>query len=124
MGNRVVSKLSAALIVLVAAQTVTKANAGCLAHPEQYRLQSDTVHWSIVIAAGSGCIQGLRGRTVLLEKISIVDQPKTGNLVLDGPSFRYSATPAAGVDSFKLLITGTSVRIYGSSLIEVDVAVR
>jgi hypothetical protein len=112
------------VFALVLAQSVTIVKAGCLARPEQYRLQSDTVHWSMVIAAGTQCIQGLRGKTILLENVSVVDQPKIGSLILDGPSFRYSANAGRGTDSFRLLITGTSVRIRGSSFIEVEVAVQ
>jgi hypothetical protein len=124
MRKPTVRDLSLTLFSLVLAQAATTAKAGCLARPEQYRLQSDTVHWSIVIAAGSACIQGLRGRTILLDSVSIVDQPKTGSLILDGPSFRYSATAVRGTDSFRLLTTGTSVRIHGNSFIDVEVAVQ
>jgi hypothetical protein len=59
----------------------------CLSRPDSFRLQSDTVLWSMVIARGDECIQGLRGKTMLLETVSIVEQPKTGRIVLQGPSF-------------------------------------
>ena len=51
----------------------------CLSRPDLFRLQSDTVLWSMVIARGDECIQGLRGKAMLLETVSIVEQPKRTN---------------------------------------------
>jgi hypothetical protein len=96
----------------------------CLSHPPPVRLASDTVQWSIVIARGNECIQGLRGKTMLFESVSIIDQPKTGRVVLQGPSFRYYAGPEPGSDSFGLTIAGTSLRMHGTSTVKVDVQVR
>jgi len=124
MRTGTIQSLSLLVAALVLLQTATMAKAGCVVRPEQYQLQSDTVHWSISIAAGTQCIQGLRGKTILLEGVSIVDQPKTGNLTLNGPSFHYFANAAQGTDSFRLLLTGTSVRIHGYSYIAVDVTVE
>jgi hypothetical protein len=103
----------------------TMANAGdCLLHPDPFRLQSDTVQWSMVIARGEECIQGLRGKTMIFESVSVVEQPKTGRVVLQGPSFRYSAGPEAGSDSFRLVIAGSSMRMNGTSTVRVEVQVR
>src|ERR1700756_465833 len=107
MRNGTGQSLSLLLSAFVLAQATTMARAGCLARPELYRLQSDSVHWSISLAAGTQCVQGLRGKTILLEDVSILDQPKTGNLTIEGPSFRYVANTAPGTDSFRLLLTGT-----------------
>jgi len=58
----------------------------------------------------------------MIENISITEQPKSGRLVVQGPSFRYFSNPGAhGIDSFKLSISGTSLRINGTSAIEVEV---
>jgi hypothetical protein len=111
---------------LLALGSVAKARAGgnCLLHPEPFRLQSDTVHWSIKINAGAECIQGLRWSIIMIDDISIVDHPKLGRLLVQGPSFRYFSNPGArGTDSFKLSIKGTSLRISGVSTIDVDVAI-
>jgi hypothetical protein len=120
--------LSSALLGFVLAWSPTLALAGgnCLLHPDAFRLQSDTVHWSVKIESGGECIQGLRWSTIMIENISIIDQPKLGRLLLQGPSFRYFSNPGAqqGTDSFKLSISGTSVRLKGTSLIEVVVAVH
>jgi hypothetical protein len=122
--NSLVGILSLALAALALTQTTAVARSGCLPRPELFKLESDTVHWSMVIGAGSECVQGLRGKTMLLEDVSIVDQPKTGRLVLEGPAFLYSANAVPGADSFKLSVTGTSARIHGNSFIVVDVAVQ
>jgi hypothetical protein len=96
----------------------------CLVHPEPFQLRSDSVQWTMVVARGSECIQGLRGKAMILESVSVLDRPKTGLVVLQGPSFRYSAGPEAGSDSFKLVIVGSSMRMHGTSTVSVDVQVR
>jgi hypothetical protein len=112
-------------LVLAWSPTTAQAGGNCLLHPEPFRLQSDTVRWSIKIASGAECIQGLRWSTIMIEDISIADQPKLGRLSLQGPSFRYFSNPGAhGTDSFKLSITGASLRQNGVSSIEVDVTVQ
>jgi hypothetical protein len=104
---------------------MAQAGGNCLLHPEPFLLQSDTVHWSVKINSGAECVQGLRWSTMMIDDISILDQPKLGRLVLQGPSFRYFSDPGArGTDSFKLSITGTSLRLKGNSVIEVDVTVQ
>jgi hypothetical protein len=97
---------------------------GCVSSPDSFRLQSDTVQWSMVIARGDECIQGLRGKTMLLETVSVVEQPKTGRIILQGPSFRYFAGPEAGLDSFRLVIVGSSLRMNGTSTVNVEVQIR
>jgi len=78
----------------------------------------------MVLGRGSQCIQGLRGGTMVLESIAVLEQPKAGLIVLQGPSFRYSAGPEVGSDSFKIAIVGTSGHMHGSSIVAVDVQVR
>ena len=113
------------MIVLARVITPAVAEAGnCLSKPPPFVLQSDTVEWSMVVGRGSECIQGLRGRTMVLESIAVLEQPKAGLIVLQGPSFRYSAGPEVGSDSFKIAIVGTSGHMHGSSIVAVDVQVR
>jgi hypothetical protein len=119
--------LSTPLLALLLAWSPTMVQSGgnCLLHPEPFRLQSDTVHWSMMIISGAECIQGLRWSTLMIDNISIIDQPKLGRLSLQGPSFRYFSNAGAhGNDSFKLRVAGTSLRLNGASVIEVDVAVH
>ena len=96
----------------------------CVSHPAPLRLVSDTVQWSMVIARGDECIQGLRGRTMIFEGVSVVEPPKAGRVILQGPSFRYFAGPEAGSDSFRLAIVGSSLRMKGTSTVAVEVQVR
>jgi len=58
---------------------------------------------------------------MVLESVSVLEQPKVGQLILQGPSFRYPADPDAGSDSFKIMIVEASTRIHGSSVVTVDV---
>jgi hypothetical protein len=118
-------KSRSVILFLAATLAPTMAVAGnCLSRPAPFVLQSDMVEWSMVIGRGSECIQGLRGRTMVLESVSILEQPKTGQIMLQGPSFRYSAGLETGVDTFKLAIVGTSTRIHGSSVVTVNVEIR
>ena len=96
----------------------------CVSHPGPLRLESDTVQWSIVIARGDECIQGLRGKTMIFESVSAIEQPKTGRVVLQGPSFHYYAGADAGSDSFRLQVVGSSMRMHGTSTVDVVVQVR
>jgi hypothetical protein len=119
------SLLGLPVICVAAMLGPTGAVAGnCLSRPAPFALQSDIVEWSMVVGRGSECIQGLRGRTMVLESVSILESPKTGQIVLQGPSFRYSASPEMGSDTFKLAIVGTSTRIHGSSVVTVNVQIR
>jgi hypothetical protein len=127
MKSRSFQNLTLALAgsVLACFPITAQAGGNCLLHPEPFRLQSDTVHWSIKIISGAECIQGLRWSTIMIDVISIVDQPRLGRLLLQGPSFRYFSNPGAhGTDSFKLSINGTSLRLSGVSSIEVDVTIQ
>jgi hypothetical protein len=95
-----------------------------LSHPAPFELESDTVHWSIVIARGNDCIQGLRGGRMVFESAALVEPAKTGKVVVQGPSFHYYAGDAAGTDSFGLTVVGTAMRMRGTSTVKVDVEVR
>jgi hypothetical protein len=109
-------------IGVISSPAAALAGGTCLLHPEPFKLQSDTVRWSIRINSGGECIQGLRWSTILIDNIAVTEQPKAGRLVVQGPSFRYFSNPGAGsADSFKLSISGTSLHINGTSSIEVHV---
>lgn len=95
----------------------------CILHPQPFKLRSDTIRWSIKIKSGAQCIQGLRWSTFMIDKISIVEAPKSGHLVLDGPSFRYmSDAVGQGSDYFRIAVSGSSLRVDGTSTVEVDVS--
>ena len=96
----------------------------CIHRPDGFQLRSDTVNWEITIGVGSECLQGLRGRAMLIDAVRIVEMPKAGKVTISGPSFRYAAPPQATSDSFKLEVTGEDHRIRGASIIEIDITAR
>lgn len=61
---------------------------------------------------------------MIFESVSAIEQPKMGRVVLQGPSFHYYAAADAGSDSFRLLIVGSSMRMRGTSTVDVVVQVR
>jgi hypothetical protein len=91
----------------------------------QFALASDTVQWSMTLAEGSECIQGLRHGAMLIEDVQLAAPPKHGYLTIQGPSFRYRPHPGfKGRDAFSLAISGTRLRIPGNSTVEIEVTVR
>ncbi|WP_050032373.1 hypothetical protein [Bradyrhizobium sp. LTSP857] len=119
--TKLILRIFALLVTVLPVATL--AGGTCLLHPEPFKLQSDTVHWSVKIASGGQCIQGLRWSTIMIDHIAITEMPKSGQLMIQGPSFRYLSNQGArGSDSFKLSITGTSMRVAGSSSIEVEIS--
>lgn len=101
------------------------AHAGeCLSRPERFVLLSDAVSWTFSIPSGTECLQGLRGKTQLLDEVKLVEPPNAGIVTIAGPSFRYQAPAVAGIDRFRIAVTGENRRQRGSSIITVDVTVR
>lgn len=101
------------------------ASAGnCLAKADAFELNSDTVHWSFAIRANSECLQGLRGKSMLIDSVTAVENPSAGRLTISGPAFFYQAPATAAVDRFKLRVVGENNRIRGNSEIIVEVSVR
>jgi hypothetical protein len=83
-------------------------------------LTSDTVDWSIQVASGQSCVRGLRLGNVVVEKVSLTTPPKSGNVRLEGPGFRYTANSGFhGEDSF--MVEG---KVRGTSTIRVVVSVK
>ncbi|QPF87104.1 hypothetical protein IC762_12725 [Bradyrhizobium genosp. L] len=118
-------KIVALGICIAAFGAIGRAPAGeCLSRPRLAQLNSDTVHWTIEVARWAECLQGLRGKTMLIDQVRIVDPPKAGTLTLSGPSFRYTAPATDAADSFRLEITGENRKVRGTSVIEVDVVPR
>lgn len=115
-----------AVVILVALFQVSRpALAGnCLVKTEAFQLVSDTVHWEFVIPAGSECLQGLRGKSMLIDAVKVVEAPSSGNLAISGSGFIYKAPAKESDDHFKLQILGENRRMRGSSEVVVDVSVR
>jgi hypothetical protein len=90
---------------------------------QAYKLAGDTIEWSMTIAPGADCIQGLRWSTMQIYGVSIAEKPKSGELVLVGPGFRYFAKPDFnGTDSFTLVVVGKNRHDEGSSTVQITVS--
>ena len=113
----------AAMLVLLASASETKATPNCLRDNKPYRLAGDTMEWSMTIAPGADCIQGLRWSTMQIYKVEVTEKPKSGEIVLVGPGFRYFAKPNfSGTDRFTLLVVGKNRHDEGTSTVEVTVS--
>jgi hypothetical protein len=111
----------AAFLVQGLACSAALAGGTCILHPQPFKLRSDTIRWSIKIKSGEQCIQGLRWSTIMIDKVSIIESPKVGRLIVEGPSFRYFSDSAGSSDYFKIEISGTSLHVSGASSLEIDV---
>jgi hypothetical protein len=113
----------AAMLVPLAPVSVARATPNCLRDIKPYKLASDRMEWSMTIAPGANCIQGLRWSTMQIYKVEVTEKPKSGEIVLVGPAFRYFANPDfSSTDKFTLLVVGKNRHDEGSSTIEVTVS--
>ena len=117
-------RICVGLGVIISLLARAAAAAECLSRPERFQLTSDTVYWSFSLPTGAECLQGLRGRTQLLDRINLVEPPRSGQVVISGPSFRYQAGASPTNESFKIAVEGENMRQHGTSLIVVDVTVK
>ena len=97
----------------------------CVTQAPRYALTSDTVDWSIQVASGQSCVRGLRLGNVVVEKVNLTTPPRSGNLQLEGPGFRYTANPGFhGEDSFMVEVSGLAGKVRGASTIRIVVSVK
>jgi len=111
------------MLTLLASASAASATPNCLRDNKPYRLAGDTMEWSMTIAPGADCIQGLRWSTMQIYKVEVTEKPKSGEIVLVGPGFRYFAKPNfSGTDRFTLLVVGKNRYDEGTSTVEVTVS--
>src|SRR5262245_15758674 len=97
----------------------------CVVQAPRYLLTSDTVDWSIQVGSGQSCVRGLRWGNVVLQRVTLTTPPKSGNVQLVGPGFRYTANPGFhGEDSFIVEVLGFAGKVRGTSTIHVAVSVK
>ena len=108
------------------AYTARAAEAGeCISRPARFELSSDTVHWNFDVRSGGECLQGLRGKTMLLDEVTLIKPPSAGTVTIAGPSFRNNVPAGAPTsDTFTLEVSGENRRQRGTSVIIVDVNAR
>jgi hypothetical protein len=120
----IVALLTALAAVSVMGSHEAFAQSCVIQNPQRYLLTSDAVDWSIQVASGRSCLRSLRFSNVLLERVSLIAPPKSGNVQLVGPAFRYTAKDGFhGEDSFSIEVLGTSNKVRGTSTIRVAVSV-
>lgn len=127
MSDRMKTKTGAASLCFFAGcwlQAYAATAGECVSRAERFALLSDTVYWTISISSGTECLQGLRGRTQLLDEVKLVEAPSAGIVTIAGPSFRYQAPTTPGTDRFRIAVSGENRRQHGSSVIIVEVTVR
>jgi hypothetical protein len=119
----ILARVSIALLLFVLVSASAKATPNCMRDIQAYKLAGDTIGWSMTIAPGADCIQGLRWSTMQIYSVSIAEKPKSGELVLVGPGFRYFAKPDfTGTDSFTLVVVGKNRHDEGSSTVQITVS--
>lgn len=112
-----------AVLTLLASVSASSATPNCLRDNKPYRLAGDTMEWSMSIAPGADCIQGLRWSTMQIYKVEVTEKPKSGEIALVGPGFRYFAKPDfSGTDRFTLLVVGKNRHNEGASTVEITVS--
>lgn len=116
------SAVMAAAILMV----IHPASAGnCRPNVDGFELRGDTVYWDVTIKPRAQCVQGLRGRTMLIREVRLVEPPTLGRVELSGFGFFYFAPEkGSSSDRFKLQVEGENLRQNGSSFIVVEVSVR
>jgi len=94
----------------------------CIKERTPFALSHDTVKWTMSIAPGAECVQGLRWSYMQIFNVSVVSGPSRGQLAVLGSGFRYSAEKQTrGTDKFTLLISGNNRQVAGTSTLEVEV---
>ena len=116
--------ISAALLLGLLGDFRGAAAQSCVVQAARYNLSADSVDWSIKITSGRSCVGGVRFGNVEIEGVKLVSRPQFGQVVLEGPGFRYTSKPNySGPDSFSLAVVGRINKVPGNSTIHVTVAV-
>lgn len=119
------ASLSTAAILLAGLNISANASQNCLSGQKPYTLTDDIVDWTMSIAPGADCIQGLRWSYMQIEFVSVLGAPKNGKVVVVGSGFRYFADPNFhGSDSFTVVVSGKNLRTPGNSVLQIEVKAR
>jgi hypothetical protein len=101
------------------------ASPSCLKDHKAFNLAGDNIEYSMTIAPGAECIQGLRWSYMQIYAVWVFEKPKSGELVMVGPGFRYFAKPDfSGTDKFSLIVVGKNRHEAGYSTVEITVSPR
>jgi len=109
-------------VILAGASLPAYGSPQCVKERTPFELSQDSVKWTMRIAPGADCIQGLRWSYMQIFNVAVVDGPTKGQLDIVGSGFRYAAENGnRGADKFTLLVTGKNRHTSGTSTVEVDV---
>ena len=76
------------------------------------------------IVSGQSCVRGLNYGAVRVDEVKLLSPPQSGQVTLTGPGFSYAAKANfQGQDVFTLQVSGSMLRIRGTSEIKVLVSV-
>jgi hypothetical protein len=121
--SRVFLSAFVALILAANLPAPAAASPNCLRDQKPFKLAGDSIEWSMMIAPGADCIQGLRWSTMQIYRVWVLKKPAHGELVMVGPGFRYFAKPGfSGADRFTLVVVGKNLREEGYSTVEIGVS--
>jgi hypothetical protein len=119
---RIFASFSTAAVLLANLSISASASPACLSGQEPYALTDDIVNYTMTIAPGAECIQGLRWSYMQIEFVSVLDAPKNGKAVVVGSGFRYFADQNfKGSDSFTVVVSGKNRKTPGNSILVIDV---
>jgi len=89
-----------------------------------FHLSSDAVEWTMQIASGRTCTQGLKLRSTNIKDVKLIAPPQSGKVDIKGPSFSYTTkADFRGQDEFTVQVSGEVLRIAGVSDVKVTVSV-
>ena len=112
-----------ALMLTALAPVPANASPSCLKDHKPFSLAGDAIQYSMAIAPGANCIQGLRWSFMQIYAVWVLEKPKSGELVMVGPGFRYFAKPEfSGQDKFSLVVIGKNRHEEGFSTVEIAVS--
>jgi hypothetical protein len=122
---RIFVRFSMAAVLLANLSISAGASPTCLSDQQPYALTDDIVNYTMTIAPGGECIQGLRWSYMQIEFVSILGAPKNGKAVVVGSGFRYFANPEfKGADSFTVVVSGKNRKTPGNSILQIEVKAR
>jgi hypothetical protein len=122
---RIFARFSMAAVLLANLNISASATPNCLSGQQPYELTDDIVNWTMTIAPGAECIQGLRWSYMQIEFVSVLGAPKNGKAVVVGSGFRYFADPDfKGTDSFTVVVSGINKKTPGNSILQIEVKAR
>jgi hypothetical protein len=122
---RIFARFSMAAVLLANLNVSASASPACLSDQQPYALTDDIVNYTMTIAPGGECIQGLRWSSMQIEFVSVLGAPKNGKAVVVGSGFRYFADPDfKGSDSFTVVVSGINRKTPGNSILQIEVKAR